>query len=575
MPKTVTYLLSMSAMLVFALALAAIPVAYQTNDDPYIALILAGSDVLQMDSDFRALFPNALLGWFIQKLYQISPGLQWWGIFIGLCYALSFGSICATAAGGKPFRLMLLVIGGGLLLFLLPLLLVQYTVVAGTLVVAGILPWICCPNDRELPGYGQRVVSAAFILLAFLIRAEMAIGVLILSLVPLGTSLLIGSGGSRLKAAGVFCAVVAVLLLGSAAFDYLSYEVEPDRLRAMEFNDARSELSKTGNPVADAAGYKKLGWTGNEFAMLRGQMAVDAGPFELSTLRAALEVSSSRATEPAQTRSSSQMKVAGMVQGRDPKHLRLTGYLAAVLAAAFALGVGALFFGDRKATWLTASAAAAAGFGCVLTIVVLDKAVFRVLFPLLLLLLSVSTAAFPWRRLRDLGALEPLPRSMIVAAAVVFLLAFAAATGIGVVQLGINAKRGNAIADTLARIAQLPRAERPLIAWSRAVPIEYLSPFASRDAFSYGMLPIDWHASHPVSLARLREAFGEAVYDGLTDSQTVHLVDSPARIDMLSQLAARHYGRDVEGVRLAVFDTAGRVTEAWRLQPVARNPSEL
>ncbi|MDJ0927431.1 MAG: hypothetical protein QNJ73_07235 [Gammaproteobacteria bacterium] len=450
---------------------------------------------------------------------------------------------------------------------LLPLLLFQFTIVAGLLMVAGVLPWIVAAYEGRSPPPAVIVLSVLCMVLGCLVRPNMAVLVLVCMFPSLVVAHLMNFDRSRLLHTLLYFGLAGMVALSAQLIDRAAYGGESALARAWEYQQRRAELNNPSTesvPVPNAAG---LQWSRNEDAMLKRYMAMDSGPFSLSVLRQL----TTRLPEPhvsdesAQGRSASTTieKVTGILEGRSLKHLRLTAFLFAVLLTPVAIAGGMLTLRDKRGFVLVAVAAIGVAFGCVLTAVVMDRAVFRVLLPCIFALLAVSVAVFPGERLGTWSALPQWRRLLLSCAVGIGVLSLVLGSLIGISQISLNSRHSDGYRNLVSELTERYQRFDELVMWSTSLPLEFQSPFEPLLAFDAGFHQIDWHSSLPGPRASLTSVFGADIYGGLVQPDVAHLVSADGDIERLRRLAEQQYGRRISARQIGVLEVDDRQTQVW------------
>src|SRR5712691_8013922 len=78
-----------------------LPVLYENNDDPGIALILQGENTLEMTPDPHGLFVHYFVGWIVSSLSTRFPRVAWYGLLMTSLYILAYTVIGCNLPGKK------------------------------------------------------------------------------------------------------------------------------------------------------------------------------------------------------------------------------------------------------------------------------------------------------------------------------------------------------------------------------------------------------------------------------------------------------------------------------------------
>lgn len=564
------------------------PLAYQTNDDATLAQILQGDRGLETPPDARALYVHSAIGSVVSAASRRWPAIAWYGVFSVVLCAGAFAVMGASLPGGAPATRhgLSTALAFVAAFALLPLVLLQFTVLAGLLAIAGMLPWLRWISFREPSPRRVWALAIACLVVGLMVRFQMAVTVMASILPVIGLALFEDRDWGRLVRCSLYVLALGVVGLGLNALDRRAYQASPAYARLLDFNLVRSAYADRVDythliPVhtKEGAGDGSVATAGllspNDAVMFRASMVIDSGPFALERLRGASGAEDragitapaaaveARAVDPPV--SSTRLKLDGLLAGRNPRHTRLTLYLLVVFGAATALVAGAAALGDWRSVRHASVAGMTAIGSCALSAVILDRAVFRVMLPAAYVFLVTAIARFPWGRVRVVGD-RPAWRALALRAAIgVFVLSGLTGLLLGLTQIRQNHVNRSLYENMMRDVHALAGPERAVIGWSVAVPIEFQSPFAHGDRPGLTLFRVSPLASHPTVLARLRARFGDDVYAGLPRPDVIHLVDNPGQIERLKTFYAEHYGWRIAAISLGAFDNGEGKTTAWTL----------
>jgi len=586
-----------------------LPVVYQTNDDPHTTLILQGDKTLEIAPNAHVQTVHYFIGRIVSSLSVGFPHVAWYGLLMASFYILAFtvigwklpGIKCRSSVGRGIGIFLVFVVAYALL----PLLLFQFTIVAGLLALAGMLPCVRYVCLRESCSLGMWGIAALCLLFGFMYRFWMAGLVMATCLPLLGLAFFYDRDRRRAGLCALYLFVMGALGLGLYHLDHYTYRTSPANARLLKYHSLRREytdgvkynllplkashrMSKESRTAmskhtSQPAEYAGIGLSPNDYEMLTGFMGIDSGPFSLQNLQRSQDImygedeaantaqKSTRNAHVTRTKTNDQgggstrEKLRGMIQGQNVRHIRLTLYLMVIFGAGGTLIVGGTVLRDWKSVSFLGIIACTVAASCAYVAIVLDRAVFRVLFPCAYVFLIMAIVFFPWDRLRTSHELSIYRRWLLLSTIGIFCFI----GGVGMVMGGtqIQRNRDNKLlySEMIKKIRMKIGAQRVFVAWPSALPVEYQSPFERRDASALKIYPMGAYTSNPALLNRLKQLFGEDVYEGLTKLEVVHLFRDPGNFEILKRFYAEHYGRQFKGIRIGEFLNGEGETTAWVL----------
>jgi hypothetical protein len=463
---------------------------------------------------------------------------------------------------------------------LLPLVLFQFTIIAGLLGLAGMLPCVRLVCLRDSSSLVVWIVAPVCLLFGFMVRFQMAALILASCLPLFGLAFLLDRDWRRTGLCVLYVAAMGALGLGLYALDAHLYHASPAYERFLEFNGLRAEYADRVKfthavpvPIARASAPSS-----NDHSMLAAPMGIDSGPFRLEGLRRFMDAHKMNETlgnaegdRPAAAQvtmaerdDQTKQKIEGILEGGDTRHIRLTLYLAVVIGAGTALAAAAAALGAWRTVGFSGVIACSVAALFVLSAVLLDRAVFRVLFPCAYVFLITAIVLFPWDHLRSRSRV-PLWRQRLLLGA---MGVFCATVGMGAVLAGVQVGQNHAqrlrynkaIREIRAKIGT----QHTIVAWLGALHVEYGSPFERSDVVPLKIYPMGNMSSHPKLLDCLKQRFGDDVYAALAGPDVAHLGDLWQRT-LLKRFYAEHYGKRLKSIGLGTFDRGEGKTRAWVL----------
>ena len=377
---------------------------------------------------------------------------------------------------------------------LVPILLIQFTILASLLAVAGLMPLVRGVILHDAVGPAMWGIALACMTLSLMIRPEMTAAVIVVCAPALVFSFLWDRDWRPAVLVCSFVVGVSLLAFGLQYLNQYEYTASRPHARLLEYNRLLAYyVEYTGGRSYQRSVYSLAGWSANDMEMVSGFMGLDAGPFRLEALRrAAEEREKALGMAPVISHADHDRMVAPrrlwilgkferLVRDRRGKDVLRSMYLAVVLGAGFSLLVAVGLLGDWRRFLVLAGTGSAVIAGYVVTILVIDRPVFRVLFPMAYIFLTLALAVFPWRRLRDCD-LSNWRLFALWSAIGVFSVMGGVGIAAAVGQAYSNREQQRLFAEFLQKVALKAEAHGALVAWPDALPLQYQSPFVNYEA---------------------------------------------------------------------------------------------
>lgn len=611
-PKTIVFS-DLTAFFVIAASLMLVilvfPVAYQTNDDPAFAMVLQGDNVLGIEPDSHSIHIHFFLGWIVSFLSKSYPNIAWYGLLMSFLYILAYTLICFNIlkirylSSSAHFVTSFLAFVGAFAL--LPLVLFQFTILAGVLALAGMLPCILLALRHEASSPAIWAVSALCVILGFMVRFQMAAVVLAICIPPLVFSLFFDRNRKQSGSCVAYAVMMGVLGLGLYCSNLNFYLSSPLYGSFFEFNrlnfvnnDGLRVTGRRGLAEGESGAAKWMcpgiskeqigeyiysGWaplSTNDRSMIRGWMGIDNGPFRVKKIRypkverddvdinkghgdyrrIAGASDSPRRTQ--QSRRSIMMKAEGILRGSSPRHVLLAIFLVVVIGSGMILTTASAILGAWRIVCYLVLIACGVGACSLVTAIFQDRAVFRVLFPCANTFVTAAIILFPWDRLRSWPDLTAVRRGALYGSIGGFVFLGAVGIGSAGAQIRQNFVQKAQFRENLRVIKATIGTQYTVVAWPSALHIEYASPFERLDESLKGIYYIGLMISHPRLLNHLKRRFGDDVYTGLSRSDVAHLA-KPQSLGIMKNFYGEHYGRQLVGVDLGSFGSGSTEVAGW------------
>lgn len=514
----------------FLAALACFTPAFQTNDDPTMALVASGTS-LSPQPDEHIVFTSVLIGRALKQLYRTAPAVPWYGAYLLavqlLAHVALLWLVLVAGAGGRAVLGFLVYFGTVGLHFLVDL---QFTTTAFLAGQAGALLVLAPPAEPEGAARPWRtwVAAAGIALLTLSSLVRFDSFRLALALAAPAVLLLLG----RPRGEGRLGRAVAAVLLAVAVpaalrlFDREWYRRDARWADYLERSALLPELTDYGRAPYDGSTrplYASLGWSENDAVLLRNWFVVDETVFGTDRIRALLAAAPRLAPD----------ALAGAA--------RRFGRLARE-PALWPLALSLPLFGALAAASGRARAWTATALGCLLALAALAalrQAPLHVALPVL---------AFPAALSVVLGAPR---RSSPRARAIRILVGGAALAGVAlsVEQRWHESRRARTHNEQLRQsIRELaPRPDQLMVAWGLGFPYEWILPLQDwRYLDGLRLYPLGWLQRSPVSEGTLRAFAVGDLYRALYERSDVFLMGNHPRGTHLLQV----FGEEHRGIRV-------------------------
>jgi len=493
----------------FLAVLACFTPAFQTNDDPTMALVVSGT-ALSARPDEHMVFTSVLVGHALRRLYGTLPGVPWYGAYLLtaqlLAHTVIFSLVLVARGGPRAVLAFLVYFATVGLHFLVNL---QFTTTAFLTAQAGALALLAFmgeSHESTVPLRGPLAgAGVALLTLSSLIRFDSFR--LALALSAPAAMLLIG-GLRRERRLGRAMAVVllAVALPASLRlFDRESYRRDARWADYLERSTLLPELTDYGRAPYDASTrplYASLGWSENDAILLRNWFVADEAVFDTGRIRALLAATPRLAPGPL---GAGARRLQRLVSEPALWPLALSLPLLGSLAVA----------GGRARVWT------ATVLGCLLALAglaLLRQAPLHVALPVL---------AFP-AALAAVLAAPPPATAPARNRGVHVVLAGAAITGmvLSVEQRWYESRRARTHNERLRQSLQelAPRPDRLVVAWGLGFPYEWILPLEDWGYLrGLRLYPLGWLQRSPVSDSTLRAFAVSDLYRALYERMDVFL----------------------------------------------------
>jgi hypothetical protein len=540
-----------------ALALPAVPLLaihalflpmYDLNDDPGMDMLARGVGYADAPTPFL-LYSNVLYGRLLNALYAWQPELPWYRL-LGLVCQYVAGAVSAAVVLRRAPRastlalLALYFVAFDATFYLHP----TFTVTAASLAIAASVLWLDrAIHGEELPP-GETAGFVALVALAAAIRAQSAVLALLVVTPAILTGVVRAAGrrGSVALARGFVPLVAALAAIAALhVHDRRTYAATPGWEDAHTFHRLISEFvdfSRASYTPATRRVFDDVGWSENDFEMLRNWFYADPERYSIANMERVLDAFPRRA----------------FWLESDFSHLALAfgdPYRFAMLGALVAAGLFVPWSGRR---WLepalVLAAAAAVTVGLVFALGRFPPRVYHSVLALLLFVAIVLAARRP-------AAGRPL-RWVRVAALVAFVSVVPglASTWHGRSQLGrtLNGALTGALRE-------LPR-EPLYVVWGAALPIELTLPWSSMaELRGLALYSLGSDTRSPLNGARLAERGIDDIYRAIYERDDVRVIGNESQGRLLVRYAQEHYGH-----RVAFRPVAQHGLPGWHLFSVYR-----
>jgi len=559
-----------SIITVFALAamyLAVFTPSYQTNDDVWLAMIVAGKGIC-LAPDEHLIFSNVVLGQGLRGLYTAFPSVPWYGCHLILVQVVSQIAVlyCAILHGYSRRALLLYaayfaVVG---VYFLNNL---QFTTTAFLAAQSGAM--LCATalllrvRTQKMSIVRPLVCGVLLLVWGALLRTDGYVLVLVSAITPagivLGSCAITGSKPNRAlfrPLVGVLGASLA-LVIGLVAYNDDYYQRDPQWQAFYDYNNLRLKFNDyqwTYYSPETAAVFDAVGWSENDHAMIANWFFDDAARYGDANLRQVV------AGYPWRHGHWRLEYIAGAFREllRDK-----TSWIIALALPAFVFSVR----GNRRAV----AAVLASMLVSVLLLGVLAIATkpppSRVYVPLLAFPLTVALLAAGHSAASAVATGFSTQRKETQTTTTYWLGTFhTAAPGyratvlvtttlvIVAVCMGLSRQYRRSVKAVAARnaLAQYmqeisPSEDQLYVTWASSFPFEAISPFDNLESFaSFRVLSLSWPQATPIAEDMKRAFAIDDLPRALHERPDVRLIAEDALLPLYATYVREHYGRSVE-----------------------------
>lgn len=574
----------LAVLVLLAIAVAAFHISYDTNDDVFLSMIVAGQGFCEAP-DEHLIFTNIIIGDVLKRLYLAFPHVPWYGCYLLLVHylaqatllycALTTGRCRDSASGQGPnsasdaarhsfrrrFGLYLVYFAVVELVLLNHL---QFTTTAFLAAQAGLFLFWCAARQRAQRPEGTPVgiLSAAivWIFVAGLIRVE-SLGMAVLVAAPLVLVLARRDSRRALIAHTAAAALAALAVLSATAYNRACYEADAAWSGFYAYNQLRCKFNDyqwTSHTPQTAEVFSNVGWSKNDHDMIAGWFFDDPALYSEAKLRSVL------AAYPWKTA----RVTPGYFWQAYRRLLQDRSVWAVLLVLPFVLAGSD---GSRLARRTVLACLVTAG--ALIVVVSINNKVppMRTYFPLLSFPLSVallcpappaiSTRAENGRRgLRRAWSdwqAQPVSTRVVVALLVVGITMGAYHQ----CRHSMRVVRERAALQTfLADARSNPR--QLYVCWEAALPFERVSPFDSLESWSgITLFSLTWTQRTPWQEAVKRRFGISSLARALCERDDIVLVANDHHRSLFVKFAREHFQTDVEYLNSRTFGekfSAGR-----------------
>lgn len=267
--------------LVFAAALAAFGIRYDTNDDAIIADIAAGA---YGPDRVHLVYVNLLFGCLLRPLYALAAGVNWYVAVQLMLLLAAAAALCGLAmrhfgtAGGACVFLAVAVPFAVETVYRF-----QYSKISAVCTAAGLLFTAAHMEDGPRRGWPGLLLALA----GCLLRWDMALAVAALCLPLLAARVWALRGAARRRALTLL-ALLAALALAAKGIETLAYRLDDGWRAYTEYNAARTAFSdyKAQLLPTEENALADMGVTDTEYALLLGWDFYDGTVFPAARVAA-------------------------------------------------------------------------------------------------------------------------------------------------------------------------------------------------------------------------------------------------------------------------------------------------
>jgi hypothetical protein len=574
----------LAVLALLAIALVALGISYETNDDVSMSMIVAGKGFCPAP-DEHLIFTNILIGRALKQLYLAWPRLPWYGCYLLLVHFLAQATLlyCVlTADRQRPdsspgdvadtrrslrFRLALSLVYF-VVMELVLLNNLQFTSTAFLAAQAGIfLLWSV--GRRQASGPAAALVplgaAAGLIVIAGLIRFE-SLCMAALVAAPLAIELAWHTSPRRLMLPAAAATLAAIAVLAACLYNRAAYQSDPAWSRFYAYNQLRCKFNDyqwTSHTPQTAHVFSAVGWSKNDHDIMARWFFDDPVLYSEDNLRSVLEAYP--------------WKTARLTPGYFLEICRGPFRDRSVWAALLALPLFVACTPGRGHARRAVLACAAVAVTLVVLISVNNKVPpLRTYFPLLSLPLAaaiVHSHPMRWRAGPAAGGVVRRAWSSWTAQprwthAVVVMLVVGVSMGVyrqcrrSVRAARDRAALGHFLADAHAHPRNL------YIAWEAALPYEAISPLDDLQSWSgIALVNLTWTQRTPWQ-ETIKRRFGISdLARAMSERDDIVLVASPRHRALFATYAKEHFQTDLEYVNSRTY---GEKFAAGRFRPSTR-----
>jgi hypothetical protein len=566
----------LAVLALLAISVAAFRVSYETNDDVFLTMIVAGKGFCTAP-DEHLIFSNILVGHALKRLYLAFPGVPWYGCYLLLTHYLAqvavlYGTLVAEPHAQGPDDSRRRSAGRRLAAYLVYFAVVelvllnnlQFTSTAFLAAQGGILlGWLAATAPAHWRTARRLVLlsaAAALVVLAGLIRLE-SLCLALLVAAPLGLLMWRRVARGALVPGALAAAAAAVLVLTARGYNQAAYENDPAWKGFYAYNALRCRFNDygwTSHTPQTAHVFEAVGWSKNDHDMIARWFFDDPERYSEAKLSAAL------AAYPWKT-----ARLTGDYLWQAVRRpLRDRSVWAVALVMPFFLaGIG----GPRDARRAILACAVVAVALVVLVSVNNKVPPLRMYFPMLAFPLSMallfadSGALVTERQKSSVGlraALDAWRAQPRLAQVVVVLLVVGTSMGVyRQARRSVRVERERAALTAFLAEARV-ESRNLYVCWEAALPFELVSPLDGLDSWSgVSVLNLTWTQRTPWQ-DDLKRRFGiSCLARAMFERDDVVLVATSAHRALFAQFVKEHYRADVEFAGPRQFGTkfaAGR-----------------
>ena len=553
--------LGRSYPLCFACAVVAILMAacllifgssFQTNDDAWMAMIVAGKGIC-LAPDEHLIFSNIVLGKALSQLYSAFPVVPWYGAHLYLLQFLANAAMffCAAALGTPRralamFGLYFAIVGAYFATNL------HYTTTAFLAVQAGAILCLTVglrrPSPLHAPSWQLLAGGVLLMVWGAIVRTDSFFLAMLAASAPLAVLLVRrGQLSTALPVCGAVAASLAAVLCLNA-YNHAYYERDPEWSKFYSFNALRLKFNDyrwTSYTPDSAPIFNSVGWTANDHEMIAHWFFDDANRFGEQQLRTVLD----RRDWRAQRQANGYWRSAFREMCRD----KVVWYIG------LSLPFAALLLRRNFRGQLAVASAAAMVALLLVAIALLMKPppartyVPALAFPLALAMVLPRNERRPAKAERELsisdwfawGAPQPGLRFALVAT----LLMATAAVGMHGVRLTRKGRKTAAAREDLARYTQQlgPQDDLLFVTWASSYPFELISPLDNLRSFEhFHIFSLSWPQTAPWQQELKRRFQVTDILRAFYERSDVRMIATKDLWPLYAKYVEEHHGRLVQ-----------------------------